>query len=103
MLTPFDLPPRLSTIQKEFLIIINNQSLYGTEIYKRINKLRELAGIQAFNKTSLYGVLNNMEENGLITVKYFGESNRKYYQITNLGSEIAAKYLKYMELLQNIN
>lgn len=86
------------TFQTIILKVLSNQDrMYGYEITQ---KVRELSGDEiVVTEGSLYPILHKMEELGWVTAERvtIGNRTRRYYSLTDLGSENMAVKLKEFE------
>jgi transcriptional regulator len=68
------------------LKLLNEKDMYGYEMIKAIEKKSE--GIFSFKEGTLYPILHNLEQKGLVTAYWNegeGKRKRKYYQLTKEG------------------
>ena len=66
--------------------LLSRKKMYGYEIIKELELLS--AGLFELREGTLYPILHNLEESGLVTAEWVGndgERQRKYYLLTKTG------------------
>ncbi|WP_319226406.1 PadR family transcriptional regulator [Draconibacterium orientale] len=87
-------------IEYMILLFLEKKTYYG---YELIDKIRELSSIEIAEGT-LYPLLNRLKKDGILTSRWHElESGipRKYYTITNKGTEQIKLMNAYFEMIDN--
>jgi len=92
----------LSHVAFVVLGLVSEHPCHGKDINRRIEE-RGMRGWTAIGKSSIYGVLKNLKERGLVNSWVEEEDNRivKIYQITQKGQEILKKNI--YQILNNFD
>jgi PadR family transcriptional regulator, regulatory protein PadR len=92
---------RLSAIEEDLLTVLLGRELYGLEILGELNADRPIP----LRFSSLYPVLNRLEQKGLVDWKWGNEmdesggARRKYYKVTDLGAKTLQSVQEYRTAL----
>ena len=93
----------LSPLEQDILTTLSGRELYGLQIIDAIAEASN--GRRKIGFGSLYPTLHNLNKKGFVEPRWgdeleeIGGARRKYYKITNLGSEVLAETQEFRSKL----
>jgi DNA-binding PadR family transcriptional regulator len=83
-----------------FILMNSTETIYGLEIFNKINENREINNFRKPGYGSFYAALKKLEREQLIESSTPGEDQRKkFYKITADGKNILNKNQEYQQFL----